>query len=1339
MPYIGNQPYQGVIDSGNIVDGSIQTGDLANSAVTTAKIADSNITAAKIADTGVTVAKLNSDVTQLIAQGGGPKITGVAITNSSWTVLDDTAVDTAGGYIKLTGTNFVTGCSVVVGTTSATAVTFISSTELRVQLPAQAAGTYILYVTNPDGGTAIRVNAVTYSATPSWVTSSTLPQQDDGVAISIQLSATSATTYALQAGSTLPSGLALTSGGLLSGTVSGLANDTSYSFTVVATDAELQDSPRAFTVNIVASDPYFNLTTLVINGDTAPNVLTDASSNNFNLTAYGDARASNFTPYAAGWSVYFDGNSGIYAASNTASQFGTNAFTIEAFVYMTSYSSYSYVIDTRTASTNGLWLYYYNGAFIVGQTVDLAFSNSSISLNTWNHIAFTGTGGNTLELFINGVSKGTITHSYNVTGDKTTIGRRYNPAEAANNWNGYISNVRVTKGVRLYTANFTPETTNLTTSPATLGSGTVSLLTCLSNRLLDLSSTNYSSWTRDGTPRVTTFNPFNITNTSTSGSLYLDGSGDSLQIASNAIFNVSSSDITIELWYYPLSIPAEGEILELGSGGTTGDLQLILRSTGFTFGGSGQSKSDVTATVNQWYHVAAVKTGTTYYLYVNGTRYTTQSGAGSASSSTVVNIGSRNNSANYISGYIADFRISNYSRYTTSTITVPAVPVINDANTQLLTFQYRQPHNNHGFQDSSTNNHLITRSGNATQGTFSPFSPAGWSLSFTSGNGITVPTSIATSLASSGATFTIEAWVYLNSYGSAPTNQEFYNRVIFGIGSTYGAFLIDSTAKLNLYSYDGNPRFTTSTGTVALRTWTHVAASVTGGVIKLFIDGTLSGTGTWYGHTGGAATTCIGSTSDTNGGTNRHFDGYIAGFRLSNNARYNTSFNKPTSLYTTDANTVILTGQLNRLVDESNSPQALTNVSASIQAYSPFKPTAAYSPTTHGGSAYFDGDSDQLTVPNNPGFDLSTADFTLSFWYYPTTSGAEHRLMSYQNGAATNSNYGFYCIKNSGNNFYAGCVNGSSIYGVTSSNTVQINAWNYCVVTRTGITWTVYLNGVSTTSSSFPSSFNNPSGAIWYIGSDGGSGTTALRLNGYLSNIRLIKGSVIASPAIIPTTLTAVTTDTQLLLNFTDAAACDSTGRLVLETVNDSKISVVQKKYGTGAMYFDGNMDYIKTTGPYLTGIGTGNFTIEGWYNFLDFTVRNVYFQRFWSFGTGLANNVTLNIDTSGYPIYRNNDAVLITSTIALSTNTWAHVALVKNNGTTYLYVNGVVGGSTTTNSDFSSRATNNLLIGNESDRNGGSLYGYVDDFRITRYARYTGTSTSTPNFTPPAQTFKLR
>lgn len=1371
MPYIGNQPYQGVIDSGNIVDGSIQTGDLANSAVTTAKIADSNITSAKIADTGVTVAKLNSDVTQLIAQGGGPKITGVAITNSSWTTIDDTAVDTAGGYIKLTGTNFVTGCSVVVGTTSATAVTFTSSTELRVQLPAQAAGTYILYVTNPDGGTAIRVNAVTYSATPSWVTSSTLPQQDDGVAISIQLSATSATTYALQAGSTLPSGLTLTSGGLLSGTVSGLANDTSYSFTVVATDAELQDSPRAFTVNIVTSDIYFNLTTLLINSDTAPNVLTDASSNNFNLIAYGDVRASNFSPYGTGWSNYFDG-SGDYlsAAYNSAFDLGGLDFTIEAWVYTSdSSSNYPSIVGRWQGSGTACWdlrprsiergnfltfVYSTNGT-------NAAFVDSNgpaLSDNAWHHVVAVRSG-NTFALFVDGTRRNTANFTgvtiFNTASAPLYVG--YDPW-GTTSFTGYISNVRIVKNSAIYDP--TLSTLTVPTTPLTAITNTL-FLTCHANRIVDGSANNFAL-TRNGDVAVRSFNPFNITNTGTSGSLYLDGSGDSLQIASNAIFNVSSSDITIELWYYPLSIPAEGEILELGSGGTTGDLQLILRSTGFTFGGSGQSKSDVTATVNQWYHLAAVKTGTTYYLYVNGTRYTTQSGAGSASSSTVVNIGSRNNSANYISGYIADFRISNYSRYTTSTITVPAVPAINDANTQLLTFQYRQPHNNHAFQDSSANSHLITRSGNATQGTFSPFSPAGWSLSFTSGNGITVPTSIATSLASSGATFTIEAWVYLNSYGSAPTNQEFYNRVIFGIGSTYGAFLIDSTAKLNLYSYDGNPRFTTSTGTVALRTWTHVAASVTGGVIKLFIDGTLSGTGTWYGHIGGAATTCIGSTSDTNGGTNRHFDGYIAGFRLSNNARYNTSFNKPTSLYTTDANTVILTGQLNRLVDESNSPQALTNVSASIQAYSPFKPTAAYSPTTHGGSVYLDG-SDTLTFSREAVNNLSTNNFTWECWVYRTavndTTYADAICCSVTNytGLAAGIDLAGkvgYAIGNTaaGNNW-------NIRLGVDPGNpkgsiTVPLNSWTHIALVRNGSQFVGFVNGA--VDQSFTSA-----DALGNIGSDYYIGRWHDSYNrfwiGYISNIRLIRGINLYSTASTtngtqvfspPTAPFTSTKETSYLFNFTDAAARDSTGRLVLETVNDSKVSTVQKKYGTGAMYFDGTGDNLAAPTIPNLNMGTGDWTIECWVYILSRTLNYplIFGNNNGSYTAGALALTNSNADSASY-----NDRFFLaaydvaTPTLVASStnslNTWYHLALVRNGTNLVMYRDGIsVASRTITSSIIFDWGKGGVRVGGGNwDAAQSYFNGYIDDLRITRYARYTGTSTSTPNFTPPAQTFKLR
>lgn len=182
--------------------------------------------------------------------GGGPTITNVQVTNSSYVVLDDTAVDTTGGYIKITGSRYASGVQVYVGNTLATSVSIVSSTVLNVQVPAISAGSYDLYVVNTDGSFGIKPNGITFSPNSvTWVTGSTLPTQASGNAVSIQLSATGATGYQLQAGSTLPTGLTLSSSGLLSGTVT-VASDTTYSFTIEAYDAELQDAPRTFSMTV---------------------------------------------------------------------------------------------------------------------------------------------------------------------------------------------------------------------------------------------------------------------------------------------------------------------------------------------------------------------------------------------------------------------------------------------------------------------------------------------------------------------------------------------------------------------------------------------------------------------------------------------------------------------------------------------------------------------------------------------------------------------------------------------------------------------------------------------------------------------------------------------------------------------------------------------------------------------------------------------------------------------------------------------------------------------------------------------------------------------------------
>ena len=85
-----------------------------------------------------------------------------------------------------------------------------------------------------------------------------------------------------------------------------------------------------------------------------------------------------------------------------------------------------------------------------------------------------------------------------------------------------------------------------------------------------------------------------------------------------------------------------------------------------------------------------------------------------------------------------------------------------------------------------------------------------------------------------------------------------------------------------------------------------------------------------------------------------------------------------------------------------------------------------------------------------------------------------------------------------------------------------------------------------------------------------------------------------------------------------------------------------------------------------------------------------------------------------------------INANAATPTNQWVHIAVVKNGSTTTLYQNGASVGSSTTVVNFTAGG---LRIGN---RHAGDYYiqGYVDDFRVSKMARYTS------NFTAPSAAF---
>jgi hypothetical protein len=75
---------------------------------------------------------------------------------------------TSGGtVITITGSNFVSGATVHIGGTSATGVTFVSSTELRATTPAATAGATAVQVVNPGGLSATLSNGFSYTSTGS--------------------------------------------------------------------------------------------------------------------------------------------------------------------------------------------------------------------------------------------------------------------------------------------------------------------------------------------------------------------------------------------------------------------------------------------------------------------------------------------------------------------------------------------------------------------------------------------------------------------------------------------------------------------------------------------------------------------------------------------------------------------------------------------------------------------------------------------------------------------------------------------------------------------------------------------------------------------------------------------------------------------------------------------------------------------------------------------------------------------------------------------------------------------------------------------------------------------
>jgi hypothetical protein len=655
--------------------------------------------------------------------------------------------------------------------------------------------------------------------------------------------------------------------------------------------------------------------------------------------------------------------------------------------------------------------------------------------------------------------------------------------------------------------------------------------------------------------------------------------------------------------------------------------------------------------------------------------------------------------------------------------TPPADPFFNQT-TLLLHGDGTDGAQNNTFLDGSTNNFTITRNGNTTQGTFSPFSVADgqWSMRTESTGYLSFASNAA--FAWGTGDFTMEAFVYAT--GLSGSNTTFFGSAPASEGQ---CCVVGTNASKYLRVQNNSTAFITDTVAFPENEWVHVCVVRSGTDLSLYKNGVRVGTATnsnSFTSSGGARV----------GGDELLVDlpGYLSNVRyVKGTAVYDptqTTLTVPTSSLTAISGTSLLVCQSNRFVDNSTNAFSMTLVGTnSIQPFSPFAPSAAYSASVNGGSGYFDGTGDYLTAADSASWAFGAGNFTIEGWVYRTVGSAQQLLLIQSNNSSAPGS-SFFVLITSGNKLSSAVYyNSASFIVLTSTANVPVNAWTHFAFVRTSGTISQYINGVrdGTNGTLSTNSLNDPAEALGIAARNtGGEPVT-----GYFSSARIIKGTgpydATSSTLTIPTAPLTAVSGTELLCNFTNAGIFDNTGKNNLETVGNAQVDTTTKKYGTGSLEFDGTGDWLKVPNSVNIQLGTGDFTIEFW---VYLATGDTGSNRGLVAKGGASTGWLVSLNTTEKVVFTYTTST-ITSSGAITTNAWNHIAVVREgtgSNETKIYIGGTNDGTGTVSTDFNQ--TEVMYIG--ANRVAGNpMKGFIDDLRITKgVARYTA------NFTPPTKAF---
>ena len=980
----------------------------------------------------------------------------------------------------------------------------------------------------------------------------------------------------------------------------------------------------------------------------------------------------------------------------------------------------------------------------------------------WHHFALVRFGASDLRLYVDGKLDAQGTQNFIVDNDNNLrIGAQVTNNVLTKWYYGYLSNIRVQKGVAEYLEDFSPNTTNFQNTSKT------SLLTLQDPQWRDRSN-KVQKVTAFGNSEIRKHSPFQAT-TSTSYSAHFDGQGDFLDVSGTSNF-ILPGDFTIECWTYETQ-PREGQLVIFEFGTYNNGMFLAVHGAGhhdnnfaentgldgdFYINGINFGSIHGVA-LNRWNHFVVIRAGTAVKLYINGTETISATYKGTINTrhadlrigaARYERVGTRG-AHSFFSGYISNFRITR------------GIAAYNGDVSAVI------DRNNSYFFDGS-NDRITT--------------PANSDFYFSNMN------------------FCIEMWIMPNFIPAS-------RKTIFG---QWNPTTNDFNFRLTMET-DGSVRYTQkmTTGDFVLDStggfppcepgkWYHVAVIANGLQVAMFVEGVRTNLSTFSGEAlNSSALVTLGSNADNTD----NFTGYISSLRVVRNtirttevtpvvsgedAPYNMlqeQIIEPHEPLRMVSQTVLLTAQQPEIVDERGKPMSIgggtprsidvgpfgkhqglnTNTLTSIIPVPQTKLTATTS-TSLGNSVYFDGTADYLTLADSNDWALgSNNDYVVEFWVNPSvipTTGNYTVLFAQWSDAAATSNRSFKVTLSEitqGKIAYTHQT-GSGPDTLETATVLKANRWYHIVITSSarGYYWysrrqvEIYVNGVRDATSPEVNSGYNSSLPL-AIGADSAGNR---KFRGYISNLRFVNENYTRvyrygwsaylyyyygwSPrparVSVPSAPLQATTGTRLLALGATRIIDTSSGKKTITAYGTPSVSTYSP-FSHSVVYsneFDGSGDYIQADGALSSfTTATSQFTIE----------------FFWYQDSPLDNNpATVGItrktvqageqQVQGILVLQSNilrvNDVVYSHGITFRQNVWQHVAITYDASRVRVYVDGILRFTTPTTLTFNvaTLAQCNFTVGARFWTSNGStgtgpnnfINGYISNLRVASKVVYTGT-----------------